>query len=195
MYRRICSRVSCEIAIWDGRILSLAYANGLNGYGEGVRFYELSPDGAVLSEAPIPEEHLQTLGLDCGQCMVAYNDRTRGQEWLTCFSQAGEALVSIGGLAGYPRVLPRGASEYYLLRRHLFSYNSQTLQHEDLGLAPWDLPLYRGACGGLHFLTEAWQTRLLALRIWGGVGWRRSGGSTWPSATGMWGGRARCPGR
>ena len=170
MYRRICSRVSCEIAIWDGRILSLAYANGLNGYGEGVRFYELSPDGAVLSEAPIPEEHLQTLGLDCGQCMVAYNDRTRGQEWLTCFSQAGEALVSIGGLAGYPRVLPRGASEYYLLRRHLFSYNSQTLQHEDLGLAPWDLPLYRGACGGLHFLTEAWQTRLLALRDLGGRG-------------------------
>ena len=170
MYRRICSRVSCEIAIWDGRILSLAYANGLNGYGEGVHLYELSPDGTVLSESPIPEEHLQTIGLDCGQCMVAYNDRTRGREWLTCFSPAGESLVSIGGLAGYPRVIPRGTSEFYLLRRRLFSYNCQTHQCEDLGSAPWDLPIYRGACGGLLFLTEAWQTRLLALRDAGGRG-------------------------
>ena len=170
MYRRLCSRVSCEIAIWNDRILSLAYANGLNGYGEGVQLYELSPDGAVLSEAPIPEEHLQTLGLDYGQCMVAYNDRARGREWLTCFSPGGEALVSIGGLEGYPGVIPRGGCEFYLLGQHLFSYNNQTLQHEDLGLAPWDLPLYRGACGGLHFLTEAWQTRLLALRDLGGRG-------------------------
>ena len=170
MYRRICSRVSCEIAIWDGRILSLAYANGLNGYGEGVHLYELSPDGTVLSESPIPEEHLQTIGLDCGQCMVAYNDRTRGREWLTFFSPAGESLVSIGGLAGYPRVIPRGTSEFYLLRRRLFSYNCQTHQCEDLGSAPWDLPIYRGACGGLLFLTEAWQTRLLALRDAGGRG-------------------------
>ena len=164
MYRRLCSRVSCEIAIWNDRILSLAYANGLNGYGEGVQLYELSPDGAVLSEVPIPEEHLETIGLDCGQCMVAYNDRARGREWLTCFSPGGEALVSIGGLEGYPGVIPRGGCEFYLLGQHLFSYNNQTLQHEDLGPAPWDLPLYRGACGGLHFLTEAWQTRLLALR-------------------------------
>ena len=170
MYRRICSRVSCEIAIWDGRILSLAYANGLNGYGEGVHLYELSPDGTVLSESPIPEEHLQTIGLDCGQCMVAYNDRTRGREWLTCFSPAGESLVSIGGLAGYPRVIPRGTSEFYLLRRRLFSYDSQTLQHEDLGLAPWEAPTYQGTCGGLHLLTEAWRTRLLALRDAGGRG-------------------------
>ena len=82
----------------------------------------------------------------------------------------GEALVSIGGLEGYPGVIPRGGCEFYLLGQHLFSYNNQTLQHEDLGPAPWDLPLYRGACGGLHFLTEAWQTRLLALRDAGGRG-------------------------
>ena len=170
MYRRLCSRVSCEIAIWNDRILSLAYANGLNGYGEGVQLYELSPDGAVLSEVPIPEEHLETIGLDYGQCMVAYNDRARGREWLTCFSPGGEALVSIGGLEGYPGVIPRGGCEFYLLGQHLFSYNNQTLQHEDLGPAPWDLPLYRGACGGLHLLTEAWQTRLLALRDAGGRG-------------------------
>ena len=166
MYRKICTQASSQLAVFDDLILNLHDEGGPQKHWLSM----LSPDGTVLSEAPIPEEHLQTLGLDCGQCMVAYNDRTRGQEWLTCFSQAGEALVSIGGLAGYPRVLPRGASEYYLLRRHLFSYNSQTLQHEDLGLAPWDLPLYRGACGGLHFLTEAWQTRLLALRDLGGRG-------------------------
>ena len=67
-------------------------------------------------------------------------------------------------------MIPRGGCEFYLLGQHLFSYNNQTLQHEDLGPAPWDLPLYRGACGGLHLLTEAWQTRLLALRDAGGRG-------------------------
>ena len=54
--------------------------------------------------------------------------------------------------------------------QRLIRYDSQTLQHEDLGLAPWDLPIYRGACVGLHLLTEAWRTRLLALRDLGGRG-------------------------
>ena len=132
--------------------------------------HELSLDGDVLSDIHLPDEHLSTISQKYGQWMIAYNDQTRGREWLTCFSLGGEALVSIGGLAGYPRVIPRGTSEFYLLRRRLFSYNCQTHQCEDLGSAPWDLPIYRGACGGLLFLTEAWQTRLLALRDAGGRG-------------------------
>ena len=166
MYRKICAQASSQLAVFDDLILNLRDEEGPQKHWLSV----LSPDGTILSDAPIPEERLQTIGLDCGQCMVAYNDRTRGREWLTCFSQAGEALVSIGGLGGYPEVIPRGRHEFYLLGERLVRYDSQTLQHEDLGLAPWDLPIYRGACGGLHFLTEAWQTRLLALRDLGGRG-------------------------
>ena len=192
MYRKICVQASSQLAVFDDLILNLHDEEGPQKHWLSV----LSPDGTVISDAPIPEEHLETIGLDFGQCVVAYNDRTRGREWLTCFSPAGESLVSIGGLGGYPEVIPRGEHEYYLLGQRLIRYDSQTLQHEDLGLTPWDLPIYRGACGGLHFLTEAWQTRILALRdAGGGGGWRRSGGSTSPRATGMWGGRAGCPGR
>ena len=132
--------------------------------------HELSLEGDVLSDIHLPDEHLSTISQKYGQWMIAYNDRTRGREWLTVFSLAGESLVSIDGLEGFPQMIPRGGHEYYLLGRHLVRYDSQTLQHEDLGLAPWDLPIYRGACGGLHFLTEAWQTRLLALRDAGGRG-------------------------
>ena len=166
MYRKICAQASSQLAVFDDLILNLHDEEGPQKHWLSV----LSPGGALLSDAPIPEEHLETIGLDFGQCVVAYNDRTRRREWLTCFSPAGESLVSIGGLVGYPRVIPRGTSEFYLLRRRLFSYNCQTHQCEDLGSAPWDLPIYRGACGGLHFLTEAWQTRLLALRDLGGRG-------------------------
>ena len=132
--------------------------------------HELSLDGDVLSDIHLPDEHLSTIGQEYGQWMIAYNDRTCGREWLTCFSPAGESLVSIGGLGGYPEVIPRGEHEYYLLGQRLIRYDSQTLQHEDLGLAPWEAPTYQGACGGFHFLTEAWQTRLLALRDLGGRG-------------------------
>jgi len=166
MYRKICAQASSQLAVFDDLILNLHDEEGPQKHWLSV----LSPGGALLSDAPIPEEHLETIGLDFGQCVVAYNDRTRRREWLTCFSPAGEALVSIGGLAGYPRVIPRGTSEFYLLRRRLFSYNCQTHQCEDLGSAPWDLPIYRGACVGLHLLTEAWRTRLLALRDAGGRG-------------------------
>ena len=166
MYRKICAQASSLLTVFDDLILNLHDEEGPQKHWLSV----LSPGGALLSDAPIPEEHLETIGLDFGQCVVAYNDRTRRREWLTCFSPAGEALVSIGGLGGFPEVIPRGGHEYYLLGLHLVRYDSQTLQHEDLGLTPWDLPIYRGACGGLHFLTEAWQTRLLALRDLGGRG-------------------------
>ena len=166
MYRKICVQASSQLAVFDDLILNLHDEEGPQKHWLSV----LSPDGTVISDAPIPEEHLETIGLDCGQCVVAYNDRTRGREWLTCFSPAGESLVSIGGLGGYPEVIPRGEHEYYLLGQRLIRYDSQTLQHEDLGLAPWEAPTYQGACGGFHFLTEAWQTRLLALRDLGGRG-------------------------
>ena len=132
--------------------------------------HELSLDGDVLSDIHLPDEHLSTIGQEYGQWMIAYNDQTRGREWLTCFSLGGEALVSIGGLGGYPEVIPRGGHEFYLLGERLVRYDSQTLQHEDLGLAPWEAPTYQGTCGGLHLLTEAWRTRLLALRDAGGAG-------------------------
>ena len=132
--------------------------------------HELSLDGDVLSDIHLPDEHLSTIGQEYGQWMIAYNDQTRGREWLTCFSLGGEALVSIGGLGGYPEVIPRGGHEFYLLGERLVRYDSQTLQHEDLGSAPWEAPTYQGACGGLHLLTEAWRTRLLALRDAGGRG-------------------------
>ena len=70
--------------------------------------HELSLDGDVLSDIHLPDEHLSTIGQEYGQWMIAYNDQTRGREWLTCFSLGGEALVSIGGLGGYPEVIPRG---------------------------------------------------------------------------------------
>ena len=166
MYRKICAQASSQLAVFDDLILNLHDEEGPQKHWLSV----LSPGGALLSDAPIPEEHLETIGLDFGQCVVAYNDRTRRREWLTCFSPAGEALVSIGGLGGYPEVIPRGGHEYYLMGQRLIRYDSQTLQHGDLGLAPWDLPIYRGACVGLHLLTEAWRTRLLALRDLGGRG-------------------------
>ena len=166
MYRKICVQASSQLAVFDDLILNLHDEEGPQKHWLSV----LSSDGTVISDAPIPEEHLETIGLDFGQCVVAYNDRTRGREWLTVFSLAGESLVSIDGLEGFPQMIPRGGHEYYLLGRHLVRYDSQALQHEDLGLTPWDLPIYRGACGGLHFLTEAWQTRILALRDAGGRG-------------------------
>ena len=191
MYRKICARPSRRVAIFDDQILNWHNDGGSHKHW----LSELTLDGAVLSESPIPDEHLRTIGLECGQCMVEY-EPSGGESSLSCFAPCGALLVSIKGLGEYPEVVPRGASEFYLLGQHLFSYNSRTLQHEDLGLAPWDLPLYRGACGGLHFLTEAWQTRLLALRDAGGGGWRRSGGSTSPNATSMWAGTAvLSPGR
>ena len=132
--------------------------------------HELSLDGDVLSDIHLPDEHLSTIGQEYGQWMIAYNDQTRGREWLTCFSLGGEALVSIEGLGGYPEVIPRGGHEFYLLGERLVRYDSQTLQHEDLGSAPWEAPTYQGACVGFHLLTEAWQTRLLVLRDLGGRG-------------------------
>ena len=153
------------MAIFDDRILNWHNDGGSHKHW----LSELTLDGAVLSESPIPDEHLRTIGLECGQCMVEY-EPSGGESSLSCFAPCGALLVSIKGLGEYPEVVPRGASEFYLLGQHLFSYNSRTLQHEDLGLTPWDLPIYRGACGGLHFLTEAWQTRLLALRDAGGRG-------------------------
>ena len=165
MYRKICARPSRRVAIFDDQILNWHNDGGSHKHW----LSELTLDGAVLSESPIPDEHLRTIGLECGQCMVEY-EPSGGESSLSCFAPCGALLVSIKGLGEYPEVVPRGASEFYLLGQHLFSYNSRTLQHEDLGLAPWDLPLYRGACGGLHFLTEAWQTRLLALRDAGGRG-------------------------
>ena len=165
MYRKICARPSRRVAIFDDQILNWHNDGGSHKHW----LSELTLDGAVLSESPIPDEHLRTIGLECGQCMVEY-EPSGGESSLSCFAPCGALLVSIKGLGEYPEVVPRGASEFYLLGQHLFSYNSRTLQHEDLGLAPWDLPLYRGACGGLHFLTEAWQTRLLALRDLGGRG-------------------------
>ena len=165
MYRKICARPSRRVAIFDDRILNWHNDGGSHKHW----LSELTLDGAVLSESPIPDEHLRTIGLECGQCMVEY-EPSGGESSLSCFAPCGALLVSIKGLGEYPEVVPRGASEFYLLGQHLFSYNSRTLQHEDLGLTPWDLPIYRGACGGLHFLTEAWQTRLLALRDAGGRG-------------------------
>ena len=166
MYEPICRRPSSQMFIFDSRIFILeAWDDRPQRHA-----HELSLDGDVLSDIHLPDEHLSTIGQEYGQWMIAYNDQTCGREWLTCFSLAGEALVSIGGLGGYPEVILRGRHEFYLLGERLVSYDSQTLQHEDLGLAPWDLPIYRGACGGLHFLTEAWQTRLLALRDLGGRG-------------------------
>ena len=153
------------MAIFDDQILNWHNDGGSHKHW----LSELTLDGAVLSESPIPDEHLRTIGLECGQCMVEY-EPSGGESSLSCFAPSGALLVSIKGLGEYPEVVPRGASEFYLLGQHLFSYNSRTLQHEDLGLTPWDLPIYRGACGGLHFLTEAWQTRLLALRDLGGRG-------------------------
>ena len=165
MYRKICARPSRRVAIFDDQILNWHNDGGSHKHW----LSELTLDGAVLSESPIPDEHLRTIGLECGQCMVEY-EPSGGESSLSCFAPCGALLVSIKGLGEYPEVVPRGASEFYLLGQHLFSYNSRTLQHEDLGLTPWDLPIYRGACGGLHFLTEAWQTRLLALRDAGGRG-------------------------
>ena len=165
MYRKICARPSRRVAIFDDQILNWHNDGGSHKHW----LSELTLDGAVLSESPIPDEHLRTIGLECGQCMVEY-EPSGGESTLSCFAPCGALLVSIKGLGEYPEVVPRGASEFYLLGQHLFSYNSRTLQHEDLGLTPWDLPIYRGACGGLHFLTEAWQTRLLALRDAGGRG-------------------------
>ena len=165
MYRKICARPSRRVAIFDDQILNWHNDGGSHKHW----LSELTLDGAVLSESPIPDEHLRTIGLECGQCMVEY-EPSGGESSLSCFAPCGALLVSIKGLGEYPEVVPRGASEFYLLGQHLFSYNSRTLQHEDLGLTPWDLPIYRGACGGLHFLTEAWQTRLLALRDLGGRG-------------------------
>ena len=165
MYRKICARPSRRVAIFDDQILNWHNDGGSHKHW----LSELTLDGAVLSESPIPDEHLRTIGLECGQCMVEY-EPSGGESSLSCFAPSGALLVSIKGLGEYPEVVPRGASEFYLLGQHLFSYNSRTLQHEDLGLTPWDLPIYRGACGGLHFLTEAWQTRLLALRDLGGRG-------------------------
>ena len=153
------------MAIFDDQILNWHNDGGSHKHW----LSELTLDGAVLSESPIPDEHLRTIGLECGQCMVEY-EPSGGESSLSCFAPCGALLVSIKGLGEYPEVVPRGASEFYLLGQHLFSYNSRTLQHEDLGLTPWDLPIYRGACGGLHFLTEAWQTRILALRDAGGRG-------------------------
>lgn len=165
MYRKICARPSRRVAIFDDQILNWHNDGGSHKHW----LSELTLDGAVLSESPIPDEHLRTIGLECGQCMVEY-EPSGGESTLSCFAPCGALLVSIKGLGEYPEVVPRGASEFYLLGQHLFSYNSRTLQHEDLGLTPWDLPIYRGACGGLHFLTEAWQTRILALRDAGGRG-------------------------
>ena len=165
MYRKICARPSRRVAIFDDQILNWHNDGGSHKHW----LSELTLDGAVLSESPIPDEHLRTIGLECGQCMVEY-EPSGGESSLSCFAPCGALLVSIKGLGEYPEVVPRGASEFYLLGQHLFSYNSRTLQHEDLGLTPWDLPIYRGACGGLHFLTEAWQTRILALRDAGGRG-------------------------
>ena len=106
MYRKICVQASSQLAVFDDLILNLHDEEGPQKHWLSV----LSPDGTVISDAPIPEEHLETIGLDFGQCVVAYNDRTRGREWLTCFSPAGESLVSIGGLGGYPEVIPRGGA-------------------------------------------------------------------------------------
>ena len=165
MYRKICARPSRRVAIFEDQILNWHNDGGSHKHW----LSELTLNGAVLSESPIPDEHLRTIGLECGQCMVEY-EPSGGESSLSCFAPCGALLVSIKGLGEYPEVVPRGASEFYLLGQHLFSYNSRTLQHEDLGLTPWDLPIYRGACGGLHFLTEAWQTRILALRDAGGRG-------------------------
>ena len=166
MYKPISRRAASRLFVFDKRIFILeAWDDRPQRHA-----HELSLDGDVLSDIHLPDEHLSTISQKYGQWMIAYNDRTRGREWLTVFSLAGESLVSIDGLEGFPQMIPRGGHEYYLLGRHLVRYDSQTLQHEDLGLAPWDLPIYRGACGGLHFLTEAWQTRLLALRDAGGRG-------------------------
>ena len=166
MYKPISRRAASRLFVFDKRIFILeAWDDRPQRHA-----HELSLDGDVLSDIHLPDEHLSTISQKYGQWMIAYNDRTRGREWLTVFSLAGESLVSIEGLGGYPEVIPRGGHEYYLMGQRLIRYDSQTLQHEDLGLAPWDLPLYRGACGGLHFLTEAWRTRLLALRDLGGRG-------------------------
>ena len=125
MYRKICAQVSSQLAVFDDLILNLRDEEGPQKHW----LSELSPDGTILSDAPIPDRDLQTIGLECGQCMVEY--RSGGESSLICFSPKGEGLVSIGGLGGYPEVIPRG---------------------------------------GLHFLTEAWRTRLLALRDLGGRG-------------------------
>ena len=164
MYRKICAQVSSQLAVFDDLILNLRDEEGPQKHW----LSELSPDGTILSDAPIPDRDLQTIGLDCGQCMVEY--RSGGESSLICFSPKGEGLVSIGGLGGYPEVILRGRHEFYLLGERLVSYDSQTLQHEDLGSAPWEAPTYQGACGGLYFLTEAWRTQLLALRDAGGRG-------------------------
>ena len=166
MYEPICRRPSSQMFIFDNQIFILeAWDDRPQRHA-----HELSPDGDVLSDIHLPDEHLSTIGQEYGQWMIAYNDQTLGREWLTCFSLGGESLVSIGGLGGYPEVILRGGHEFYLLGDRLVCYDSQTLQHEDLGLAPWEAPTYQGACGGFHFLTEAWQTRLLALRDAGGRG-------------------------
>ena len=164
MYRKICAQASSLLTVFDDLILNLRDEEGPQKHW----LSELSLDGAMLSDAPIPDGDLQTIGLECGQCMVEYG--SGGESSLICFSPAGESLVSIEGLGGYPEVIPRGGHEFYLLGERLVRYDSQTLQHEDLGLAPWEAPTYQGTCGGLHLLTEAWQTRLLALRDAGGRG-------------------------
>ena len=164
MYRKICAQASSLLTVFDDLILNLRDEEGLQKHW----LSELSLDGAMLSDAPIPDGDLQTIGLECGQCMVEYG--SGGESSLICFSPAGESLVSIEGLGGYPEVIPRGGHEFYLLGERLVRYDSQTLQHEDLGLAPWEAPTYQGTCGRLHLITEAWQTRLLALRDLGGRG-------------------------
>ena len=164
MYRKICAQASSLLTVFDDLILNLRDEEGPQKHW----LSELSLDGAMLSDAPIPDGDLQTIGLECGQCMVEYG--SGGESSLICFSPAGESLVSIEGLGGYPEVIPRGGHEFYLLGERLVRYDSQTLQHEDLGLAPWEAPTYQGTCGGLHLITEAWRTRLLALRDAGGRG-------------------------
>ena len=104
MYRKICVQASSLLTVFDDLILNLRDEEGPQKHW----LSELSLDGAVLSESPIPDEHLRTIGLECGQCMVEYG--SGGESSLICFSPAGESLVSIEGLGGYPEVIPRGGT-------------------------------------------------------------------------------------
>ena len=121
MYRKICAQASSLLTVFDDLILNLRDEEGPQKHW----LSELSLDGAMLSDAPIPDGDLQTIGLECGQCMVEYG--SGGESSLICFSPAGESLVSIEGLGGYPEVIPRGGHEFYLLGERLVRYDSQTL--------------------------------------------------------------------
>ena len=191
MYKPISRRAASRLFVFDKRIFILeAWDDRPQRHA-----HELSLDGDVLSDIHLPDEHLSTISQKYGQWMIAYNDRTLGREWLTVFSLAGESLVSIDGLEGFPQMIPRGGTSTTCWGGTSSATIARPYSTRTWGSPRGISPSTAARAGGFTSSRRPGRPGCSPCGMRGGGGWRRSGGSTWPRATGMWGGRARCPGR